>query len=467
MTDRTFSVHRGMLLGFITLGILCGGLFGWGTFASISGAVIASGWVKAEGGDRTVEHIDGGAVAAVLVRDGDRVAAGEVLVRIDGALLRSQAAILEAELFDLIARRNRLVAEFHDDEAIKLDPALADAAEANPEVHAVVEGHRRLFEARRTSRVGFVAQFRERIVQIRRQIAGLEAQGEALARQINLVNKELEVQRDLFDRSLTRLPELLELERGMVTLEGRQGEIVARIAEAHGRIAEIEIQILQIDNQRIEESETELRQVQAREHTVREHLAGLRVRLGQLEVRSPIAGVVHDLTVSTFGEVLKPGEPIAKVVPVESGFIVKVQLDPIHVDQVWPGQDGVLRFSAFSAQSTPEYGATVTQVSADAFIDIQSGLSWYEVELAIGEPIGPDTESGPGAWVAAAKALLDRLGDDDKMKEPVEDAAEPGEPLVLAPGMPVEVYIQTGERSPLSYLVKPITDYFKKSLREA
>ena len=467
MTDRTFAARRGLLLGFAALGVLCGGLFGWGALASLSGAVIVTGRVEAEGGDRAVEHVDGGTVAAIPVDDGDRVAAGGVLVRIDGALLRSEASILEAELFDLVARRNRLEAEFRDAEALAWDRALAAAAETDPAVRAVVDGHRRLFEARRASREGFVAQLRERIGQTRRQIAGFEAQARALARQIGLVAQELEAQRSLFAKGLTRLPVVLELERDATALEGQAGDIEARTAAAHGRIAELETQILQIGSRRIEEAETEAREAQARENAVRERLAALHVRLGRLEVRAPVAGVVHDLAVSAVGEVLQPGEPVAKVVPEDTGFTVRAWLDPIDVDQVWPGQDAVLRFSAFSARTTPEYGGTVTRVSADALTDERSGLSWYEVEIAIGAPIEPDTDTGPGAWAAAAEASLVRwLGSGEGTAEdPSEGSATPA-PLALAPGMPVEAYLRTGERSPLSYLVKPLTDYFERSLRE-
>ena len=463
--ERTFSVRRGLVLGFVSLAILCGGLFGWGAFASLSGAVIAVGRVEAEGGDRAVEHVDGGTVAAILARDGDRVAEGGVLVRIDGALLASEASVLEAELFDLVARRNRLEAEFRGADAVAWDPALVDAARTDPAVRAAVEGHRRLFEARRVTRAGFVVQLRERIGQTRRQIAGFEAQGRALKRRIELVTEELEAQRSLLDKGLTRKPVVLDLERGAAALEGEAGEIAARVAAAHGRIAELETQILQLDSQRIEEAETETREVQARENAVRERLSGLRVRLGRLEVRAPVAGVVHDLAVSAVGEVLQPGEPVAKVVPEEARFIVRAQLEPIHIDQVWPGQDAVLRFSAFSMGTTPEYGGTVTRVSADAMTDARSGLSWYEVELAIGRPVEPDTQTGPGAWMASAEAALVRwLGEGEGEDRPARGTA--AAPLALAPGMPVEAYLRTGERSPLSYLVKPLTDYFKRSLRE-
>ena len=165
---------------------------------------------------------------------------------------------------------------------------------------------------------------------------------------------------------------------------------------------------------------------------------------------------------------LQPGEPVAKVVPEKAGFTVKVQLDPIHVDQVWTGQEAVLRFSAFSARTTPEYGGTVTRVSADALTDQRSGLSWYEVQLAIGRPVEPETGSGPDARIASAKATFARWmgsGDEGAADNSTGEAV-PVESLALAPGMPVEAYLRTGERSPLSFLVKPLTDYFERSLRE-
>ena len=434
--ERTFSARRGLALGGVSLAILCGGLFGWGAFASLSGAVIAAGRVDAEGGGRAVEHVDGGTVAEIMVGDGDRVAAGDVLLRIDGALLASDAAVLEAELFDLVARRNRLEAVFQGADAVSWDSALVEATGTNPAVRAAVEGHRRLFEAHRATRAGLVAQFRERIGQAHKQIVGLKARGEAVETQVELVSEELGVQEGLLEKGLTHKPAVLELRRAAAAFEGQVGDIAARVAAAKGRIAELETQILLIDSRRIEEAETETREAQARENAVRERLAGLRVRLDRLEVRAPIAGVVHDFAVSALGEVLQPGEPVAKVVPDEAGLIVKAQLDPIHVDQVWPGQDAVLRFSAFSARSTPEYGGTVARISADALSDARTGHSWYEVELAIGQPLVVDGEA-----VSAA-------------------------PLALVPGMPVEIHLRTGERSPLSYLVKPLADYFVRSLRE-
>lgn len=467
MTDRTFSVRRGMLVGCMTLVMLGVGLFGWGSLASLSGAVIATGTVEVEGGERAVEHVDGGTVAAIPARDGDRVAEGDVLVQIDGALLRSEASVLEKQLFDLVARRNRLEAEFHNAKTIRWDPVLAAAMETDQAAQAMVAGNQRLFEARRGARVDLKVQLRKRMRATRQQIRGFEAQAKAVARQLDFMEQELDAQQRLLDKRLTRLPEMLALRRGIAALEGQAGDIAARIAEAQGLMAELETQILQIDSRRIEEAEAETRQVQARENTVRERLAGLSVRLGRLEVRAPVTGIVHDMAVSAVGEVLQPGEPVARVVPEQARFTVRARLAPVDVDQVRSGQEAVLRFSAFSARTTPEYAGTVSRVSADALNDERSRQSWYEVEITIGVPVKPDTVGGPGAWLTSAKvAIASWFNVDGRSTARVREDVVTSEPLALTPGMPVEVYLRTADRSPLNYLVKPLADYFEQALRE-
>ena len=475
MKGGTLSARRGLALGYIILAALCGGLFGWGAMASLSGAVIAAGAVATQGGVRAVEHVDGGTVTNVLARDGDRVAAGDVLVRLDGALLRPEAAVLETELHDLVARRNRLEAEFRDAAVVAWSPSLLAAAEASPEVAEAVDGHRRLFEARRVSRDGFKAQLRERITQTRRQIAGFEAQTASLARQAELLAEDLAVQRRLMDSGLTRRSEILVLARDLAAIEGRAGDAAARIAEAQGRIAELETQILQVESRRVEDAEAETREVRAQEKVVRERLAGIRMRIAHLDVRAPATGVVHGLAVSTVGEVLQPGETVAEVVPEGAAFIARVRVEPVHIDQVRRGQEALLRFSAFSQSTTPEYHGTVSRVSADALTDPRGGQAWYEVDVAIGAPVGPDPGSEPGAWYERAMAALEGLLETGGGAEPAPSAAPEGVTAVpdgdapslsLAPGMPVEAYLRTGERSPLSYLVKPLTDYFEGAMRE-
>ena len=488
-----FPTRRPLLLGFLTLAALGAGLFGWGTFASISGAVIASGRVEVATGAQVVEHIDGGTVSAILVRNGDRVAAGDVLLRFDDTLLSSEVAILAARHAELVARRNRLEAEVGGAGAIVWDAELARRARAEPAVRAILDGQQRLFEARRASRAGLEAQLRERIAQTRKQVASLKAQAGAVRRQGDLVDRELEAERQLFRQGLTELHRLVALERGAAELDGQAGDIEARIAGARSRMAEIEIQILQIGMERSEEGEAQAREAQGHENAAREELVALRRRVDRMEVRSPVSGEVFEMRVFAPREVVRPGEPILKIVPDGTELVVRAQLNPIHVDQVWPGQETVLRFSAFSSRTTPQFGGRVLRVSGDATSDERTGMSWYEVEVAMGAALVPEEEIPVAAWARrtwrkvadwlpeapgdlpewAPAWVRDRLRGSGKGEGGVA-AAVPAPAvlpayarnLALAPGMPVEVHMRTGERSPLSYLAKPLTDYFSRSLRE-
>ena len=441
-----FSARRGLVLGFGGAAVLVGGVAAWSVLASVSGAVIASGWIEVENRNQAVEHADGGTVSEVLVRDGDRVARDEPLLRFGDSLLRSEEAILSARQVELAARRNRLEAEFRGTEAVAWDADLAARAASHPRVKAVLDGQERLFRARAAARVGEVARIRERIGQARDEITGMKARAVSLKEQSALIDRELKAQRTLFEKGLTQLPRVLALERAAKNLEGQSGTNAARIARVRGRIVELKIQILQIDSRRVEEAEKEARDVSAEENEVKERLASVRQRLGRMEVRAPVTGEVFGMTVFAAGEVVRPGEPILQIVPRDAGLVVMARLNPIDVDQVYPGQPAVLRFSAFPARETPEFDGRVVRVSADAVRDAETGLSWYEVQLTMDPP--------PAGGVAGAKA-----GEG-------EDARRLFGHLEVTPGMPVEAHIRTGERSVVSYLVKPVSDFFYRSLRE-
>ena len=443
-SPRRVSAGRALGLGFGGVAVLVVGLVGWSVLASISGAVVAGGRVEVESHTQAVEHIEGGTVSEIRVRNGDRVAEGDVLLCFSDGRLRSEEAILEARHAELIARRNRLEAEYGRAAVIVWDDDLAAMAAADPRARDIVDGQERLFVARAAARAGEVAQLRERIGQAREEIAGLEAQAASLQEQAGLVDRELAAQRTLFEKQLTRLDWLLAVERAAENLKGRIGAVTASIARARGRIAEYEIQILQIGAGHIEQAEAQARDVQAQENEVEERLASVRASLGRMEVRAPVAGEVFGLTVFAPQEVVRPGEPILQIMPDDAGLVVMAQLNPIDVDQVYPGQDAVLRFSAFPARETPEFAGHVTRISPDAVRDDATGLSWYEVELAVAGPLGSGTAKTDG--VPAANPATGHLE--------------------LTPGMPVEVHIRTGERTVMSYLVKPVTDFFYRSMRE-
>ncbi len=258
------------------------------------------------------------------------------------------------------------------------------------------------------------------------------------------IARELVAQKSLFEKGLTQLSRLLALERAAKNLEGQSGAVGARIARARGGIAELEVEILQIDARRIEEAEQQARDVSAKENQVKERLASVRGRLGRMEVRAPVAGEVFGMTVFAPREVVRPGEPILRIVPADASLVAVARLNPIDVDQVYPGQPALLRFSAFPARETPEFEGRVVRVSADAVRDERAGVSWYEVELAMEEPSGAGERRGGGA-----KPVSRRF-----------------DGLEIAPGMPVEAHIRTGERTVIGYLVKPVTDFFQRALRE-
>ncbi len=476
MSNKRFSPRKALYMGFMTMILMGGGLVGWSVFASLSGAVIASGRLGVESHNQVVEHIDGGTVSRIYVRDGDAVKKNDILLRFDASLLRSEEAILASEYAELVARRNRLEAELKGADAIAWEKDIAELAASDVRVREILDGHERLFRARAASRSGEVSQLRERIDQTRKEIQGLEARALSLEEQKELIFRQLKAYRKLFDQGLTSLDRLLALERAAKNIDGLTGTNDASIASARGRISELEIQILRVDTRRIEEAEQLVRQAKAQENQIFERLASVRGRLSRTEVRAPVSGRVFGMKVVAPREVVRSGEPILYVVPEDSGLVVMARLNPIHVDQVYPGQEARLRFSSFPARVTPEFPGHVIRVSVDAVTDPRSGLSWYEIDLSMGEnPNGADGATKKAVdtkdsfidfirWMtgtsseeadSSAESTNERLGSKALLGR-----------LALTPGMPVEVHIQTGQRSLISYLAKPITDFYSRSMRE-
>ena len=422
--------------GYIRFGIFCvallaGGLGGWAATAKLKGAVISSGHLRVESQRQVVQHLDGGIVGEILVREGDLVAAGEVLIRLDGATLRSELAVLESQLYELMARRGRLTAEQTDSESIAFDAELLAAAGTNPEVRALADGQQLLFEARLRTMAREIEVMRERQVQIREQITGSVAEIGSLERQSELIAEELVGQRTLLAKGLAKASQVLALDREAARLEGQRGQVVARAAQLKGQISELEIELLRLGAARREEAITKLRDLGFKELELKERRIALSERLSRLAVRAPLAGVVLDMTVFALKSVVRAAEPMLYIVPSDSALVVDARIDPIDIDSVRAGQDAVLRFSAFNTRTTPELFGIVSKVSPDAFIDETTKRSYYRAEVLLKE---------------GELLKLD------------------GQELVAV--MPVEVFIQTGERTPINYLLKPITDYFNRAMRE-
>jgi HlyD family secretion protein len=429
--DKKWSAKGQMRFGLAVVFVLVFGLGAWAAFASIAGAVVAPGRLKVETERQVVQHLDGGIVKELVVEEGDVVEAGDVLMRLDDTRLDAELAIIESQLFEVLARIGRLEAEVADEPAPVFDDELLAAAESNDDVARLVAGQSILFEARRETRDRETEQLRERQTQIRDEIRGSVAQRESLDRQLGFIEEELVDQRSLLDRGLTQASRVLSLEREKARLEGQIGTLTAQVAQLEGRITEIEIQLVGRDATRREEAITQLRDLRTNEAELRERRLSTNDVISRLDIRAPREGVVLGLTVFTVGAVVRPAEPLMYVVPTRADLVVEARVEPQNIDQVYPGQPARLRFSAFNQRTTPEVDSTVVRVAPDALTDEATGVSYYPIELAI----TPD--------------LLSELGD-----------------LTLVAGMPVDAFVQTGERSPMSYLIRPLTDFFARSMRE-
>ncbi len=431
LPDVRFSAARPMFIGMAALALLVGGFGAWAALASIAGAVVAGGRIQVETNQQVVQHPEGGVVGEILVANGDRVAAGDVVLRLDDTLMKSERTILEGQYHELIARRGRLTAERDGAAEVRYDEDLLARAASDPSIAALVEGQTRLFEARRETQRKQISQLRERQLQIREQIGGAEAQKAALARQRDLIAQELEGQEKLYKQGLAQLNRLLSLRREEARLDGQVGELTAGVAQSRGRIAEIEIQILQLSTDRQEEAITTLRDVQHQENQVREKLASLRETMARLEVRAPFGGIVHGLTVHAVRSVVRPAEPILYVVPSDSRLVIEARVQTTEIDQIRAGQPATLRFSSFSSRKTPEVNGRIRTISADVFADEITGANYYLARIDIDE------------------------GEMEKL-----------EGLELVPGMPVEAFMRTADRTPLEFLTKPLTDYLNRAFIE-
>lgn len=429
-TKDPFSSRLPMTLGLLSLLVLVGGFGLWAAVADISSAVMAPGKVEVENKQQVVEHPDGGVVGEIMVRDGDLVKAGDVLLRFDDTLMRNERESFASQYWELVARTARLDAEQNQRTEIVFSDELLAAA-GHPSIAEIVQGQKQLFDARLRTLADQVEQLRERQSQIREQVQGAESQIRALERQLALVAQELEGQQKLYDSGLAQLNRLLSLQREEARLQGEVGGLTASIAESRGRVAEIEIQVLNLESTRQEQAITQLRDIQYQQNQVREQLASVEERLDRLDVRAPIDGVVLGMTVFSVRSVVSPGEPILYIVPSDSVLVIESQIDTIFIDQVWAGQPATLRFSAFSSRTTPELEGHVVKVSPDAFTDERTGRTYYTATLA-----------------------------------PNEGELEKLEGLTLVPGMPVEGFIKAGDRTPLTYLTKPFTDYFSGAMLE-
>jgi HlyD family secretion protein len=427
-SQRSIRFH--LIIGLAVVLVLGGGLGGWAATAQLAGALIAPGSVVVDTNVKKVQHPTGGVVGEVRARDGDIVKAGDIVVRLDDTVTKAGLAIVTKNLNGLWARAARLEAEQRGADRITFPNQLLEQM-ADEDVKNVIGSETKLFNVRSTGRVGQKQQLRERISQLNEEIAGLSAQEQAKTREIALVEKELVGVRGLFDQQLVQISRLTVLERDAARLAGERAQFIAARAQAKGKITEIELQIFQIDKDLVSEVSKDLRETNDKIGEFVERKVTAEDQLRRIDIRAPQDGVVLQSNVHTVGGVITAGDTLMLIVPQTDSLSVEARVNPQDIDKLLIGQKTVLRLTAFNQRTTPELNGEVSRVSADTTTDRRTGQAYYTIRISL-----------PPSEVA-------RLGD-----------------VRLIPGMPVEAFVQTGERTMLSYLAKPLSDQFMRAFRE-
>ena len=422
-----FGLGSRIVMGIILTILLIGGVGGWMATAKISGAVIAPGTIVVDENLKLVQHRDGGIISEIAVREGERVEAGQVLVRLDDVQTRVELSIAETQTLELTGRRARLIAERDGLEDIVFPAGLGET----PEGQEFMAGERRLFHGRVASRESQKQQLGLGITQIGGEIAGLESQLLAKTEEIALVDTENTRTEALSERGLIETGRIHTIRREAIRLRGELGEIEAQLGRAHTRISEIRLQILSIDQIAQTEAQRELGDVEARLQELVERVAATQDRLSRTDIRAPISGTINELHIHTLGGIITPAQILMTIVPSGAPLKVAIRVSPMNVEQVTVGLTARLRFSAFNQRTTPEIVGEVVHVSPATTEDPATGERYFQ------------------GYVELSTEELEKLGDN-----------------ALLPGMPVEVFVKTEDRTVASYLARPIMDQFNRAFRE-
>lgn len=423
------SMRSVFLAGLIGLVALLGGVGFWAGTTVINGAVIAQGQAVVRGNAKQVQHLDGGIVADILVQDGDGVQAGDVLIRLDPTLVRMNLDVTRQRLADALTQQARLRAEQQGLGTLSF--VYPDLPFEMPDMATNEAGQRAIFTARAAVQTGGRDQLAEAFLQFENQIEGLTSQMEAISAQIGFVSKDLDNMQVLVERNLARQSQLNDLNRTRAELEGRRAALASDIAQLSNARREAEIQTLQSERSFQESVVTDLRTITSQVDELVLDIVTRAAQLDRINIRAPAAGIVHELQISTVGGVIDPGQVIAEIIPQDQALDFELRVQPQDIDQVYIGQEAETLIAAFDVNETPKLIGSVARISPNAIVDPQTGQSYYLINLTV-----------PAGEIA-------RLGG-----------------LRIKPGMPVEAYLATGERTVLGYLVSPVTTQMRRAFRQ-
>ncbi len=426
------ELRRPALVGFavVVAFFVIGG--GWAATAPLSAAAIASGVVSPEGSIRTVQHLEGGIIREILVREGDVVQKGDVLMVLDDVQAQAEVGALSNRLEMLAAREARLDAERNGEAEIRFDhPALADRND--PGVQEIIAQQRNQFETRKATDEGREAILAQRIAQNEQQIIGFERQITGTRRQMELIREELGAKKILVAKGYAPKPQLLALQREEAELLGTEGELLARIARTEETIGETKLQIINIKMTRVEEADTELTDVQSRRAEVEQQIKQSLDKLSRTTITAPVPGTVLNLKFKTLGGVVRPGEPVFDIVPSEVELIIDARLSPKDIDDVHVGMHGYVMFPTYPQRFMKRIEAELIHVSADSMQDERTGMPYYTARIRV---------------------------DADQLKEVAPE-------VVLQPGLPAEAYLSVREQTLLEYLMQPVFQTFEHTFRES
>lgn len=425
--EKMFSLRARVIWGVIFAVLLLGGVFGWAGTAKLSGAVIGTGSVLVDDDIKVVQHPDGGVLREILVREGDEVATGQVLMRLEDAEIAAEKAILEGQLVELQAQRARLAAEAAGLEVIDFPEALSPD---RPGVSAIMAGERQVFAGDLARHRSQRNQLLLQVDQLNEEINGLEFQRVATVSESELAESELGRLRQLAESSLIETSRVTAAERDIIRLQGQTGNLDTGIARAQVRISDVELQVLELDGTRQTEAQRQLGAVEAQIAEREERLSAAVARYARTAILAPVAGTINELNVTTVGGVISPAERLVTIVPGDADLVVEFRVAINDIDQVNVGGEASLRFVAFNQRTTPEVEGKILRVSAASQQDGQTGERFYLAQVEV---------------------------DHDSMD------FDPGQ---LVPGMPVEVFVETEQQTAIAYFMKPFTDQIARAFRE-